>query len=100
MRKATLTTFVLLVLMGCAEDKETNFITRLAVVCESYATALDILAPRRAAGELSPKQVRVVNATVTLVHPVCAPGANVTDPQAAFLKINQAVVGLVTMKGE
>jgi len=86
-----------LVVVGCSQ---TNFIATLAITCDSYATALNVLAKKRAAERLTPKQIRTVNDVRVLVGPVCLPGSDVVDPRSALLKITESVHTLVLMKGE
>jgi len=99
MRRAVFA-LVCLAVVGCTTNPEVNWVTRLAVACDSYAASLQILAGKRALGNLSPATVRAVNAAVVIVGPVCKPGAVITNHQQALVQISAAVHRLVLLKAQ
>lgn len=78
-------------LAACAGDPATRAAVTLGVTCDSYAFALEQLAPLRAAGRLSPETVARVNAINEQVAPLCR-SDSLVDPAAAVGTVERAIV--------
>jgi hypothetical protein len=88
---------LVLLLAGCSGDPKVDWTARLAVACDSYASTLQVLSQRRAAGKLKPHDVRTVNAVRILVNPICA-GPAPADARAALMRIEEPVRDLIDIK--
>ena len=85
-----------LLLTGCAGTNATRSDVALAIACDTYATALDQITPRKAS--LSAAVVSRINAANAAVRPACGKDA-VMDPSTAVRIVDQGIALLNTVKG-
>lgn len=98
MKKVAIAILLALTLAGCAGSIETRSITALGLACDTYASAVSFLAPKRAAGELKPAEVRTISSVREVVTPFCKKGAVVPDPRSALDIISTHVNKLAAMQ--
>lgn len=77
-------------LTACAGDTQTRATSSLAIACDSVASVLDQLAPRRAAGALSTDAVTKINNTKAVTDKVCLPNSPF-DPATAMSIVQNAI---------
>ena len=81
-----------LVLSGCSGVPSNTIATvSLAEACNAYAGALNVLAPQKAVGALTDKQVAQVNYLNLVVDPICTNPVPPADPADAALRVSNAV---------
>ena len=96
MRKPIVLTLVLVGLAGCAGDAQTRATVALAAACESYATALDQLTPRKATMKLT--DIRKIAVMNEIVAPICRSDSPV-DPAQVVGVVQSAVALINSVKG-
>lgn len=79
-----------LMLAACAGDKQTKATNSLAIGCDTVATILDQLAPRRASGSLSLSAVSKVNSIKAVTDKFCLPDSPF-DPAVAMAAVDNAI---------
>jgi len=87
---------VMLALASCAGTADTRATSALAIACDTYATALDQLTPRKAS--LSDTLKGRIDGANALVKPVCAKDA-VIDPAVAVQTVQSGIALLNVIKG-
>lgn len=88
-----------LLVVGClSNDPQVRMITTVALACDSYASTLTVLAKRRAAGKLSPKQVRKVNSVRVIANKPCLPGAAPPSDANLVRQLADGVADLIDIK--
>lgn len=79
-----------LLLSACAGDVQTRATSSLGIACDSVASVLDQLAPRRAAGQLSTDAVIKISNTKAVTDKVCLPNSPF-DPATAASIVQNAI---------
>ncbi len=79
-----------ILLSACAGDAQTRATSALAIGCDTVASTLDQLAPRRARGDLSPQAIFTVNTTKGVTDKVCLPDSPF-DPATAASIVQNAI---------
>ena len=87
---------LLLVLASCAGDTQTRATSALAIACDTYATVLENLTPRKAS--LSKTTVARIDATNKLVDPVCLPGSKINPAEVVDI-VQNGIALLNAVKG-
>jgi uncharacterized protein YcfL len=77
-------------LVACQGDAQTRATSSLAIACESVASILDQLTPRRVAGQLSADAVSKVNSTKAVTDKACLPNSPF-DPAKATAIVENAI---------
>lgn len=79
---------LVLALGACAGDAQTKATASLAIACDSYATALNQLTPRKAS--MSAANVARVDAANKVVAPICLPNSPF-DPAVAVSMVQNGI---------
>lgn len=95
--KRFLVILAVLALSACAGSPETRGTNALAIACDTHATLLDQIVPLRKAGKISASNVARVDASITVVRPVCSKDA-VVDPATAIGIVNSGIELLKSVK--
>lgn len=86
----------LMVLVSCAGTPETRAVNALAIACDTYATALEQLTPRKTT--LSATLVSRIDSANAKVKPVCT-GTTDSDVANAITIVQNAVALINTVRG-
>lgn len=81
---------VAVLLAACAGDVQTRATSSLAIACDSVASVLDQLAPRRVSGALSADTVIKISNTKAVTDKVCLPDSPF-DPATAASIVQNAI---------
>ena len=85
--KRFLPLLLLPLLISCG-TAQINATTTLAIACDSYATALDQLTPRKAT--MSASTIATIDKANAVAGPACAPGSPI-DPAALVATVQGAI---------